>query len=595
VETFGDSERYGACSQLFPQTRIHLLGDACVPENFTVLSAGLPTSPISIGPDGTIYLEYSTDNVTQTATAPDCESISSTSVRDTTTFLLTVAIDGTSSSQALRSDTATGFAPASPITGFGPGPGLFLTGSVGFVSGGSINRPDNVIPDGQGGAIATWSEIPLNSSEQPIMVTHMSTNGGGTYSLPIFAASQLVLGENGVAFANTTPFGNIVSFNMNTGQVLWTYEKQNSPYSLSVLAATDDGGLTVLDGPNLVHLDSQGSPATVGGVSPGTQLTYSWSGQWYASILGGGLTPFSLAVPVDFASLWAEPQGNPSGNNAAGRPWYFILNWQNTFDFVPDNPSMRTDLKTDITSNATTIKTTALKALKQAYAGWPVVVVEGTPNTGDHQAVVQTTLTDATSCGITDPNQVPPNDSELSYECNMEEAQVALQVVINNAQDESNALNRIDMIQAIGRGIGNNAAHEIAHQFLSACCSMDVKISADPAAAGTYNNGDANGDPNQQVVDSDPAPYTGYGKDGKAIHWEATTNKALTKCLGSGYTNYGLTVCAVNLNLSQNQSITGQQQRYWAKEVVSRRTNKRIALEPFTIIPLLPDLRFWRP
>lgn len=112
----------------------------------------------------------------------------------------------------------------------------------------------------------------------------------------------------------------------------------------------------------------------------------------------------------------------------------------------------------------------------------------------------------------------------------MEEAQEALQVIINNSQDETAALNNPKLIQAIGRGIGSTAAHEIAHQFLVECCSMDVKISADPNAAGTYNNGDADADPNPQVVDSDPSPYTGYWKDGKTpIKWESTTQAALTR------------------------------------------------------------------
>jgi hypothetical protein len=164
-------------------------------------------------------------------------------------------------------------------------------------------------------------------------------------------------------------------------------------------------------------------------------------------------------------------------------PWYFILNWQNTFDFIPDYPHIRTDLKVDITNQALAIKSAALAALRQAYSRWPVVVVEGTPNTGDHQAVVQTTSAgQGDSCGTTNVSGAHPVDSEIWYECNMETAQEALHVTINNAQDESVALTRNDLIQSIGRGIGNNGAHEIAHQLLILCCSMEVLISADPNA-----------------------------------------------------------------------------------------------------------------
>lgn len=132
----------------------------------------------------------------------------------------------------------------------------------------------------------------------------------------------------------------------------------------------------------------------------------------------------------------------------------------------------------------------------------------------------------------------------------MEEAQVALQVQINNSRDEAKALKRQDLIQAIGRGMGNTAAHEIAHQFLILCCSMDATISADPNAAATYNQGDADGDPSPNVPDSDPATYTGFGKDGKtAIHWESTTQQGLTRCLANGWTSYGLDSCAAKIGM----------------------------------------------
>ena len=113
----------------------------------------------------------------------------------------------------------------------------------------------------------------------------------------------------------------------------------------------------------------------------------------------------------------------------------------------------------------------------------------------------------------------------------MAQAQIALKVVINNSADEANALKRQDLIRDIGRGIGNNAAHEIAHQFLGSCCSIDALTSNDPNAAATYNNGEASGDPNPDIVNSDPAPFTGFGKDGIPIHWESTTQQALQACL----------------------------------------------------------------
>ena len=119
----------------------------------------------------------------------------------------------------------------------------------------------------------------------------------------------------------------------------------------------------------------------------------------------------------------------------------------------------------------------------------------------------------------------------------MEEAQIALQVIINNAQDETNALARQDLIQAIGRGIGNNAAHEIAHQFLAKCCSMDAMTSADPNSAATYNNGDANGSLTLTTRTAIPRPILVMGKyNTTRIHLgEGTTLQALDQCLNGGW------------------------------------------------------------
>jgi hypothetical protein len=112
--------------------------------------------------------------------------------------------------------------------------------------------------------------------------------------------------------------------------------------------------------------------------------------------------------------------------------------------------------------------------------------------------------------------------------------------------------------------------------------------------AGTYNNGDDDGDPNPQITNSDPAPYTGYGKDGKPIHWETTTQQALTKCLASGFKDYGLTTCAVKLLLSRNNPGIDSRHGIWAKALTSRKTNTTLPLKKLTIIPFLPDLISWR-
>jgi len=250
------------------------------------------------------------------------------------------------------------------------------------------------------------------------------------------------------------------------------------------------------------------------------------------------------------------------------------------------------NLKVEIAGDTTSIKNSALAALKAAYKNWPVTVVEGTAGTGDHGAQVQTS-TSSTDCGDTDPTQA--TQSTVYYECVMEQAEVALQVQINNAQSEATALQRQDLIQAIGSGIGNTAAHEIAHQFLLKCCSMDVKISADPNAAATYNQGDSDGDPSTNVPDSDPATYTGYGKDGKtSIHWENTTEQALAKCLGSGWKNYHGEACSTYLQLSQTYGYGQLPSSSLARTSGTRRRDIPAPVQKVTILPFLTHLILWR-
>ncbi len=400
--------------------------------------------------------------------------------------------------------------------------------------------PWKVIPDGQGGSLVGWTGI---SNDQPLLyITHLSASGQNDYPFPSLdpIIGSMVLGDNGTAYA--TDDQTIVAFDINSGQTLWSYTSQALD-GIAIIASSAGGGVITKEYSGartgmITLLDAIGHPSPLT-TTPDTGFPiFSWHGNWHSLSSGPALARTALPVGRLAASIWASPGGDPSGIGA-GRPWYFILNWQNAFDFIPDVPTYRPDLKTDITSNATTIKATALQALKSAYRQWPVVVVEGTPGTGDHQALVQTSPPDqGLSCGSTNINVVHPVDSEVWYECNMEQAQVALQVAINNTQDETNALHRQDLIQAIGRGIGNTSAHEIAHQFLIKCCSMDVFTSDDPASAGTYNNGDADGDPNPQIINSDPAPYTGYGKSGKPIFWEDSTKKALGNCLGKGWHDY---------------------------------------------------------
>jgi hypothetical protein len=87
----------------------------------------------------------------------------------------------------------------------------------------------------------------------------------------------------------------------------------------------------------------------------------------------------------------------------------------------------------------------------------------------------------------------------------------------------------MDYIQAVGRAIGNTAAHEIAHQFLFRCCDMDANPATDNNARGTYNSGAGS-------AASDPSFWTGYWPNPVIyLHWETPAFTALGQCLGGGW------------------------------------------------------------
>jgi len=402
---------------------------------------------------------------------------------------------------------------------------------------------------GQFGCAGESSTFHLATTVGTAVASNVTVNLPGQ-TFPIQPVLQAVDGSY-IGAVDTQAGQFMIAFD-TSGNVRWSvpnYSPQMATADGSVIAQSADGLTTVA-------VDASG--VVTGQFA--SFLAQTWLGNAYEY----GPVEQIASPPLIAGSLWAFLGGGPSGGGTAGRPWYFILNWQNEFDFIPDLPSILPNLKQEITNQATTIKLAALDALKKAYRPWlPVVIVEGTPNTGDHQAIVQTSST-GMACGDTNPNQT--KSSTIYYECVMEQAQQALQVVINNASDESNALNRQDLITAIGRGIGNTAAHEIAHQFLGKCCSMDALTSQDPNAAATYNNGSANGSPDPQSPDSEPATYTGYGKDGKTqIHWESSTHRALTECLNAGWRDFGIVSCAVKLELSQNRVLRGPGAGVWAK------------------------------
>jgi outer membrane protein assembly factor BamB len=112
--------------------------------------------------------------------------------------------------------------------------------------------PGRIIPDGQGGVLATWSVVPsvfpdpapepLPRRYQAVHVVADALPLAGPYDLPFRPVTarvtygvspSLVLGENGVMFASgyttssdglSTDLAQIMAMNLDTGTPIWSYE-----------------------------------------------------------------------------------------------------------------------------------------------------------------------------------------------------------------------------------------------------------------------------------------------------------------------------------------------------------------------------------
>lgn len=243
------------------------------------------TGPPMVNSDGTAYAEYEVRNIGDTGITSD------------TLYLFYIPTSGSWGSTVLSSTTQN--------QALLPGP---------------------IIPDGQGGIIATWTISPSNPPvpQYPYQAVDVVGGAVGTpYNLPFsptkvfFGQSPtLVLGENGTAFGtngtDTTNGPVVASFNVTSGAVNWTY--QASPQStLSIMAVISDGSLAINDSQNgIIQLSTSGAPSAVSG-SLGGIAHYSWGGNWYVQ---GSQAASAIALPldVDAADIWATPSGSPSQN-----------------------------------------------------------------------------------------------------------------------------------------------------------------------------------------------------------------------------------------------------------------------------------------
>lgn len=175
-----------------------------------------------------------------------------------------------------------------------------------------------------------------------------------------------------------------------------------------------------------------------------------------------------------------------------------------------------------------TVEATALAALKQAFHAFPARVLSFAENTQQYTHMAEVSggwfsiSPGFINCGLTADGK---NASTVWYPCNLGFAQWALGLQDTDLSAATGSPNFTSVLKATGEGIGNTAAHEIAHQFLSNTCGMNDQGSD----LGAYDAGSAD-------AGSDPSMYTGVGPNGQPLHWSHNTAICLVNRIlyGSG-------------------------------------------------------------
>lgn len=282
------------------------------------VQGSLPSS--NIGPiyddSGNAYVLYVQSTTTSNE---DCDDglVGSTTYSGSVS-LLTVAPNGSSSTQVLQTFSGSISTSDNPYT-------VTCTGSP-------FPFLDGIITDGQNGILAAWSPEPsdcLNGQAQPLTIADASSQGVRTFQIPmtettyndVSSAYPMVLGQGGEAFVTdgggpnasilygSTP--SLVAFNINSGQVLWTYTASSGD-QLSIVAPTSDGGILINDSQSgLIQLNSSGGVtqnlARLAGASP-YQMGIPILGTQQGTTMGtwSGINNGQLSVSADQFAMPAK-------------------------------------------------------------------------------------------------------------------------------------------------------------------------------------------------------------------------------------------------------------------------------------------------
>jgi hypothetical protein len=390
------------------------------------------------------------------------------------------------------------------------------------------------------------------------------------FSLPIQSIHNLVIGENTTAFAagglSTSPNGRLVSFDMSTGTLSWTYDSTfggSAGNWVDTVAAAPDNSLRATEGfykEGRVAFTLDATGVRTDDPVSGDQITFltsagigssTWMGtdqttvaslegfeatlglpafmQSGFSITSPGITAFvsKLLAPIN-STYPIGSTDKPLGQEGVPKT-QLKLQWLNQDDgadkavqfiFYSSYPHVASDNPPDVVSlssgQVTLLKNTALNAFRRDYRTFNVFVCEvgtkdcdGSTNSPPKKKIVQVVGELAGACGL---SLEGAGIGVAYYRVVLQDAQSALQI---------GTLSSV-LIHALGEGIGNTVAHEMAHLLAVPSPPMDIPT------PNVLNGGNC----------PDRSNFTGVvgtlGGQPLYIWWDATTAKILDRILNPG-------------------------------------------------------------
>jgi hypothetical protein len=198
--------------------------------------------------------------------------------------------------------------------------------------------PGRIIPDGQGGVLATWTISPSNMPFPPqpwhyYQAAHVvSGSVVVSYDLPFTPLAlrlndypTLVLGDSSTVFASGRSVADgaaydvmqLATFDLASGTPGWHYQVSTSTTTISMLASTDGGGVVAKSyngSDSVMRFDAGGNPSFDAWTTSGFKaIDFVAADSFLASSLGSGLTSLvASGVPNDWPKNcpWAKPQAD---------------------------------------------------------------------------------------------------------------------------------------------------------------------------------------------------------------------------------------------------------------------------------------------